>query len=339
MNAGSSNQRLTIALAKPTKTLNDEAHTFDLLDRFIVMCQKKTNYPWEICDVDQASVIIAFEGDNRIEDWHSSGRIIVLVQNSRRPGKHYHFTITNPIRVMHVLDLLNTVGEHLLANPVKITATPTSKPSTVQDSAPGEHWALLSAIKTVFDASSPQTAFAIEANGQPKLWLTAKLSQCKISEDYFNNFSQLMSAKIQSKTLENHNPPESAILINGTELLWRSAIDSTQNAQDRAPWLPGNSIYKLKRWPDLGALRAKANLVRMVSTLAKKYVTPEELTQATGSDNRETMAILNALGACGLIDAKPSERQVSSQTQAKPAAKKPEGFSKMIKSLRRHLNI
>ena len=339
MNAGSSlQQQLTIAIAKPTKSIANQSHTFELLERFLGMCQKRSSYAWKISDTRDTEVVIAFEDDARIDEWKHSNKIVVLVQNESRPAPNFQFTIHNPIRVMHILDLLENLGEHLSQEKQHKNVSPNKNTNQASNENCSKHWELVRALKSVYEDEKNESAYVIEINGEANLWLTSKLEKCKAHPDYFKQFSSILAGQVQLKSKPNHPPTESAILIPGNELLWRSAIGSTQDADDHAPWLPRNATYKLKRWPDLGALRANANLVRIISILAKHYVSVKELTLKTSENTHEIIAILNALSACNMIEIKTTSVQTALKTQA-TQKNKPEGFSRMIKSLRKHLNI
>lgn len=87
-------------------------------------------------------------------------------------------------------------------------------------------------------------------------------------------------------------------------LLWR--IGFSAFGEDPAPWMSDRDRYRLTRWPNLGALPADVDEVRMFAILANVDASPAELAATAGRTIGKAQRVLNALSLMGILRTSPT---------------------------------
>lgn len=268
---------------------------------------------WQLSRSMDADVLFigADAGSRALDVAQTTGKIMVKVTEGLPMPEASAFTLRRPFRVIQLLDLLDSIAEHLRKHPV-------TKPIGHTSWAPA-----LSLLEATAQASPGWRVASTGDGGQ--LWLdnehvvtTAQTMQ-RLKEEPMD-----ISAFVPSLTL----PPSDATRCAVADLGWYLGWHGTGQMP---PWLAEEERYQLRRWPDFGRLGAQPMMLELCAEAAAHPSTHAELVQRTGCSAMQAYRFLAAASLAGWLVA---------QRQAHPRAQRavrPSGWARLVTQLRKHL--
>lgn len=268
---------------------------------------------WQLSRSMDADVLFvgADAGSRALDVAQTTGKIMVEVTEGRATGEGTAFSLQRPFRVIQLLDLLDSIAEHLRKHPMAKRAAHAS-------------WAPALSLLEATAQASPDWRVASTGDGG-QLWL---------DKEYVVASEQTMQ-RLRSEPMEISSfvpslipPPSEAARCAVTDLGWYLGWQGTGQMP---PWLNEHERYQLRRWPDFGRLGAQAMMLELCAEAAAHPVTHAELAERTRCSPAQAYRFLAAASLAGWLVA---------QGQAQPRAQRavrPSSWARLVSQLRRHL--
>jgi hypothetical protein len=220
-------------------------------------------------------------------------------------------TITRPIRVLPLIDLLNEAGNRLRAESahhfqqalvmpqIMVTPTPAVQFSSAisaaqtlqnlrQQAGMVESTALLTATGAVI---------AVIHVGPGVVFSTLPLNELVTAlEQQFQDSKPLSSLGVDVSGLIEL-PPQSL-----DALCWKIGA-SLVNSVGLAPWLHITATYRMLGWPDFGAIGVDRHGLKLSAAMLAKPISPELLHEKTQLSLTDVFSFFNSASVSGLIAA------------------------------------
>ena len=327
-----------IALVKPS-TATDELvdHALQLFDSMLWVLRGTMRSEWKLSQPVEADVIVVHHAESatRIDEWRSKGKVIVVLSTNAKSAAAHEHTLIYPFPAAQVVSLLERLDSQLSGDAASNAPRTTSKTRSLAD-ATDSQWAFVDAIRTLRSARNSD------------LWLEIRDSErglmCVRGDGEWYQARDEVRQSLRQGTLPHLGlfldkavvlPPGTT--TRGDELAWFAGYHASTTL---APWLVEKTVYRLKRWPDFGLLRAPdalqmATQLRVVAALDAQPAAFVELSRRARTHREHTARTLNALSVCGFLEEVPAHASIGrTEYQAPQAAG---GLRQLFRNLRKHL--
>lgn len=329
-----------IALVQPAADADDQAaHALRLFDSILWVFKGTTQSDWTLAAPETAQVIVVHHADSspRIAEWRSAGKLIVVISTNAAAAPASARTLIYPFTTAAVLNILQQLDVELDTGAATADATGPRFVGSLESA--GDAWSFVESLRTVRAVGNADMWLVAKNERGPVLWLQGDGARycCTTATAAAIRSREL---HLSSLTLQKGAAPSEAMsTFPGSELAWREGYHASANL---APWMKVDSVYRLLRWPDLGRLRAqyaepRAEQIRVLAELDAVAVTPAQLAQNARASIDVTHRTLNALSACGLLEAGRSGAQKSLSPAAASIPRG--GLKQFLSSIRRHLGL
>ena len=289
------NQPLTarrIALLKPARTAGESCeHALRLFDSILWALQGTTRTPWLISAPAQADVIAIHheEAAERVDYWREKGKVIVALSTNGGECALGDRSIVYPFRASQVVALLERLDDELDERAPAQGATRTmrgARPVAV------ENWDFAEALRALHAEGNADVWMAVGTDEAPLFWVRGDAALYRAGAGVRRALRQ-GTLPLRGARLRQADMPRDLPDLAGDELAWFVGYHA---GAVLAPWLNDATSYRLRRWPDFGALRARETLattaqLRVVAALdalageppalARRARAPRELTRRT----------------------------------------------------------
>lgn len=287
------------------------------LHSMLQVLQGRMRTPWQARTMERADVLVAHADCDPgvLASWHRTGKPVVLVIDERAPRPTVPFVLRQPIRVMQLMTVLETVAEQMQ--------------SILQPRNAGEAdatWTSLDALRQLMARGDAGTMTSRTTDGSG-LWIDRSTAFVGIA-----TLQQLRLGRADAGpfTTATQPVPETTIGIATTDLAWMLALNGPG---ELAPWLEPATSYRLRRWPDFGRLGATTALIELAAIASARAWTPVRLAEVSGKTRADTFRFLNAASMAGLLTSIPAPTRAGSGTACTRL------WSRLVGDLRRHLGL
>ncbi|MBN8481725.1 MAG: hypothetical protein J0L88_09060 [Xanthomonadales bacterium] len=275
--------------------------------------------PWQTCHLDRADVLIAHAASDPavLASWSRGGKPLVLVIDERAPRPTSPFVLRQPIRVMQLMTMLESVAEQLA-----------SRPSAVQPRRarnPDSTWMPLESLRQLMARHGDAGPLVATTSDGCGVWIDRGTAYAAVSTLQRLRLGEL---RVGAFATGPQPVPASAVAFSTFDLAWFVAL---KGPTELAPWLERGTAYRLRRWPDFGRLGGTSALIELAALASAHAWTPARLAEASCQPIEDVHRFLNAASMAGLVVNAP----VTAQPRAAAAATSM--WSRFVGDLRRHL--
>jgi hypothetical protein len=301
-------------------------HAMRLLDNMLWVLKGMTRVEWTKASPEDADIVVVHRGDEaaRRGGWLARGKLIVEVLPPGIEPSSNSNGLVFPFRAADVMALLERLATIL-----------DSKTPTRDDVRALTPWRFLEELRRLREEGDADLWLVACEEGAPLLWMRGDLGTYKASAPTVQSLRRgtlrLSSLRLRRDTVA----PADLEHRLGTDLCWHAGYEA---ADTLAPWLSATTKFRIMQWPNLGSIRPHPSLLRIVSALAATPSSLEELVGRTGASREVAARTLNALSATDSIVAveqAPPLKPRAAASIAQPAG----GFSKFLRSVRKHLGL
>lgn len=256
--------------------------------------------------VEQAHVVVVARAclrDSRQNGVLSGRGVIVLRHDGELGARGNDLVLTHPLRVMPVLDALNTWIERC-----GLAVAPAPAPSVpeVHDETPGHTGTLAHALQRIFAQEAPHDAHVrVIGLGELSILTHRKRYHADIP------MAQLRASMRTRRFVISGNCDHARRMPDGelralNELRWVAALESGDLTESGLP-----AQFRLTRWPDFGSLPHDVEHLKLAALLSGREMTVANASMISAMHRSQVLPFLHACKACGYL--------VASQAPVAPA--------------------
>jgi len=338
MSAAASQRR--IALLPSSADAADTA-PLRLVESMLWAFQGTTRSSWvasKSTDKADVAVIAGAARNERVEAWRQSGKPVIFITMPDAPPVNDEHVLVYPFRANQLLHMLNALDARLDA-PVAVTSAPVvPQPAT----ATGVHkatlraWSFVEALRTLREVQNSEVWLSGVQGQTPRLWIKGDGSEYSADPATVQDIRRGAFPFSETNLRKGAPPPAHRGVRSAAELQWFAGSHADARL---APWLSESVRYRITRWPNFGLIRPLPSQIRATALLGSTPLTASDLARRGALPPEEALRTLNALDACGLLEAMPdaTAAKPASQSASPPAA--PGGFGSFVRLLRKRLGL
>lgn len=289
------------------------------LHSMLKVLQGRLHASWQACDIERADVLLAHAhcDPGVLSRWTRTGKPLVVVVDERMDRPASPFVLRQPIRVMQLMGMLESVAEHLAEQPRRAgTAVPAASA-----------WTALESLRRVMAQAGGNAAqVAVTADGS-QLWIDRGCAFADAATFQRLRDGELVATPFAptDAALPPHLKPFPLV-----DLAWFLAL---AGPGELAPWLDPRSAYRLRRWPDFGRLGGSSSMLELAAMAAAHAMTPDMIVCASAKAPAVVNRFLNAASMAGVCVSAPV------RAAARPGLAPGGLWSRFVGDLRRHLRL
>ncbi|HEX7816198.1 hypothetical protein [Dyella sp.] len=269
---------------------------------------------WQLSRSADADVLFVGvdAGARALDVARSAGKITVAVTEGRPTTDGCSFVLQRPFRVIQLLDLLDSIAEHLRKHPLTRTLV-------------GQPW--VSSLSLREALTQPWNGWRVASTDDGgSLWLGEGRAMAEAQV-----MQRLRQAPIELGRFmpSERPPPETACSISLPDLGWYIGMHTSGQL---APWLDERQRYSLQRWPDLGRVGATAMILELCAEASARPSAHAELIQRTDCDAVQASRFLTAASLAGWLQSAPPRRAVRMTDAPRHG-----GWMRLVSQLRKRL--
>jgi hypothetical protein len=286
------------------------------LHSMLKVLQGRLHASWQACDIDRADVLLAHAhcDPGVLSRWTRTGKPLVVVVDERMDRPASPFVLRQPIRVMQLMGMLESVSDHLAEGPRHVAPSASA-------------WSALESLRRLMGQHGESGAQLARTADGALLWVDHGCAFAEPSALQRLRDGELVATPFMAADAA---VPKSAKAFPLVDLAWFLALSGPA---ELAPWLDPASAYRLRRWPDFGRLGCSSNMLELSAMTATQPMTPAMLVQASAKPPAVVHRFLNAASMAGVCASAPV-RQLP-----RPASVPGGMWSRIVGDLRRHLRL
>lgn len=267
---------------------DDAAHAFHSMLKIV---EGKATAGWSLASPDQADVLMAgtHATDPVVESWARTDKPLIAVhEGSTTVRRMTPFSLSHPFRVMQLLSLLDDVERSLEDR----------SGEAPRGSAATQTWAFAESLRRM-TRHTATGALHIAHCALGRVYVRDDMSTCHMAAGLL---PLLQREHLPLAALEPYSGalPEGLVSRPVFELAWYSGI---HGPGELAPWLDAAATYRLRRWPDFGAVRGTREQLALAAQLTRAPAQRGALVQRTGQSLAAIDRFLNACSMAGILSA------------------------------------
>lgn len=333
--SNSKRAEFSIAVLKTQPCDERVAHALQLFSSMLWAFKGTTVASWKTTTPDDADVVVLHRQDrnNACDHWRARGKLIVEIASGEAasPGP---YALTYPFRAEHVRSLLERLEARL--RDADTRGNSVDEVTQSQSAfASGEEWQFVESMR------------GMRSRENKRRWVVGRDGAVSLVHLQWNATSYFadpgIAAAIRAGELnlnalrfdEGEPPAGGSRLRSGHELLWFAAY----HASDRmVSSLAGATRIKLRRWPNVAAIRPEPFQLRITAALAGGEPSVDRLSERASVSQKEVIRTLNALAAADLVAVSESAPQPELRGW-RPESVPRRGFAALLRDVRRHLGL
>ena len=286
------------------------------LHSMLKVLQGRLHASWQACDIERADVLLAHAhcDPGVLSRWSRTGKPVVVVVDERMDRPASPFVLRQPIRVMQLMGMLESVSDYLAEQPRR--ATPAASA-----------WTALESLRRVMAQAGENGAQVAHTADGSQLWIDHGCAFADATTLQRLRDGELVATPFAAADTALPNQLKPFPLV---DLAWFLALSGPS---ELAPWLDRASAYRLRRWPDFGRLGGSSSMLELSAMTAAQAMTPDMIVRASSKAPAVVHRFLNAASMAGVCATAPMRQA------ARPVSASGGMWSRFVGDLRRHLRL
>jgi len=312
-----------------------------LVESMLWAFQGTTRTSWVASSSPEAADVAVIAGaarNERVEAWRQSGKPLIFITVPDAPPVSDEHVLVYPFRANQLLHMLNALDERLegAAPPAApIVASPTT--ATGIHKATLRAWSFVESLRTLSEVQNTEVWLNGFQGSTQRLWIKGDGTEYSADAATVQAVRRGAFPFGEIQLRKGTAPPSHRGVRSAAELQWFAACHAGASL---APWLSDSVRYRASRWPNFGLIRPLPSQIRATALLAAGALTLHELTRRGSLSPEDAARTLNALDACGVLEALPDTAPAA--PKPKPSAAPPPapgGFGSFVRLLRKRLGL